>query len=108
MLPGWLRNTTRQGILATPDSTYEWRRKGEHVKGIDRFQRFVLQFRRKKADIGRSKVKRPSDHQRQFYLSCGRGSFAKDYPSRSVVYLKARDARSLGEEIGHKMAVATV
>ena len=30
MLPGWLRNT-RQGILATPDSTYEWRRKGEHV-----------------------------------------------------------------------------
>jgi len=31
MLPGWLRNTTRQGILATPDSTYEWRRKGEHV-----------------------------------------------------------------------------
>ena len=34
MLPGWLRNTTRQGILATPDSTYEWRRKGEHVKLI--------------------------------------------------------------------------
>jgi len=33
MLPGWLRNTTRQGILATPDSTYEWRRKGEHVIG---------------------------------------------------------------------------
>lgn len=24
---------TRQGILAAPDSTYEWRRKGEHVIG---------------------------------------------------------------------------
>lgn len=34
MLPGWLRNTTRQTILATPDSIYEWRRKGEHVIGF--------------------------------------------------------------------------
>jgi hypothetical protein len=32
MLPGALRNPTRQGILATPDSTYEWRSFGEHVK----------------------------------------------------------------------------
>ncbi len=31
MLPGALRKPTRQGILATPDSTYEWRRKGEQV-----------------------------------------------------------------------------
>jgi len=31
MLPGGLHNPTRQGTLATPDSTYEWRRKGEHV-----------------------------------------------------------------------------
>ena len=33
MLPGGLHNPTRQGTLATPDSTYEWRRKGEHVTG---------------------------------------------------------------------------
>ena len=31
MLPGALRKPTRQGILATTDSTYEWRRKGEQV-----------------------------------------------------------------------------
>ena len=31
MLPGALRNPTRQGILTTPDSTYEWMSFGEHV-----------------------------------------------------------------------------
>jgi len=31
MLPGALHNQARQGILATPDSTYEWRSFGEHV-----------------------------------------------------------------------------
>ena len=31
MLPGGLYNPARKGTMITPDSTYEWRRKGEHV-----------------------------------------------------------------------------
>ena len=32
MLPGGLHHPAPTGTLITPDSTYEWRRKGEHVK----------------------------------------------------------------------------
>ncbi len=31
MLPGGLYNPARKGTMITPDSTYEWRRKGEQV-----------------------------------------------------------------------------
>ena len=33
MLPGGLCNLAGKGTMTTPDSTYEWRRKGEHVTG---------------------------------------------------------------------------
>ena len=34
MLPGALRNPTRQGILTTPDATYEWMSFGKHVNSF--------------------------------------------------------------------------
>ena len=35
MLPGGLCNPARKGTMINPDSTYEWRRKGEHVISHD-------------------------------------------------------------------------